>query len=212
MSNNLSEIYPLFPQVVAKYNINRSFTKQEISLVSEKAGDISKNSYNAQSNDYFVFNDSRLKELKQFCQDSVQNYWNDIIKANSNIVKPVMTQSWINYSNNGEGHQRHNHVNSFLSGVLYFSAHNDPIMFHSPVYSQLEVMSTEWTLFNSRSYRIDITTGDCVIFPSYLEHNVVHAERNYTRISIAFNILPDGQLGNFHSLTYGKIKVENNGE
>lgn len=212
MNNNTPEIYPLFPQVVAKYNINRPFTEQEYSLVSEKANDISKTNYNSQSNDYFVFNDARLKDVKQFCQESVQQYWNDIIKADSNTVQPVMTQSWINYSNNGEGHQRHNHVNSFLSGVLYFSAQNDPIMFHSPVYSQLEIMSTEWTLLNSKSYSIDIKTGDCVIFPSYLEHNVIHAERDYTRISIAFNVLPNGELGNPYSLTYGKIKVDNNGE
>lgn len=202
-----NQLFPLFPHVVGMTNIEREFTEEEYNSVSENALHVVHSLGNNQSKNSFVLERQELKSIKNFCLQSIEFYWKDILKASEN-VKPIITQSWLNYTNKGESHHKHSHPNSLLSGVFYFSAENDVIRFHSPTRSQLEVKPTEYTMLNSLSYGINVKNGDCAIFPSYLEHDVPESNGDHTRISIAFNVFPEGILGDLENLTYSNVKVE----
>ena len=50
----------------------------------------------------------------------MQDYFNKVLCAKN--VKPYITQSWLNYTRANQFHHRHEHPNSFVSGVLYINA------------------------------------------------------------------------------------------
>lgn len=203
---NKLELIPLFPHVVAKTNIGRRFTEEEYACVSGKYQSVSRGS-NAQSIDTSVLENQELSGIKEFCMLSVNKYWKDVLSA-VETVTPAMTQSWVNYTNKGEYHQGHVHPNSFISGVFYFSVDEDSIEFDNPVMPQITVNVNESHPFNFNSYSLNVEDGDCVIFPSYLRHGVSITKKQHTRISIAFNIFPQGVLGIPENLTGLEVEVK----
>jgi len=116
---------------------------------------------------------------------------------------------WANVLENGGQQSVHNHANSFISGVIYLtqphsSAH---LVFHKAVGSQNFVFAnqnktTKFGPYNGGKWMIPkLGSGDLVLFPSYLLHEVP-INQGERRMTLAFNAIPH-RLDSFgYSITF----------
>jgi hypothetical protein len=82
--------------------------------------------------------------------------------------------------------------------VFYVTAdaNTDSILFYDQRYDTIEIRPKNWNIWNSFSWEIPVSTGDLLLFPSRLNHEVrtVNIE-NHKRISLAFNVFVRGIIG-----------------
>lgn len=198
--NNLKFIkMDLFPTSVGEFNLGRDFTDDELSFINtlDKRG----NEFNKTSENSYVFEDEKLFDLKQFCFNAVNEYFNKIYCPEGD-VKLNITQSWVNYTNTNEAHHKHLHPNSVLSGVLYIETQSDDkIVFYHPKELPYEFKKTDFNTTNSPSWWLHTNKCCLLIFPSILEHSVPRKESFGSRISLSFNTFWNGTIGGEHSLT-----------
>lgn len=183
----------LFPTPVSKFELGREFTTEENKFVSEIT--YRKNVGNSLTNDMYVLNHESMNEIKKFVQACVNRHFNHIY-APKDEVKLRITQSWMNITKPGEWHHKHEHPNSFVSGVLYMKAarERDKIYFYNEEYEQFQFATENFNPYNSRTWWLPVGTGDLMLFPSSLTHGVNTVELD-DRISLAFNTFPVGYLG-----------------
>jgi uncharacterized protein (TIGR02466 family) len=110
-----------------------------------------------------------------------------------------ITGCWANIHLRGQGIGWHRHPNSYLSGVYYSEAPQpcSELLFNDPRKAELvfDVATSEGTQWNSPVYPFAPTAGVMLLFPSWLEHNVPLNPGDKERISIAFNVMLQGELG-----------------
>jgi uncharacterized protein (TIGR02466 family) len=194
----------LFPTPVMFNSMERDFTQAELDYVqSHNAPDkTNRNVGNVTSNNNYILNEPEMKELHDFVLANVQLYIDKVMKPKYE-VKPFITQSWLNYTKKGEFHHKHEHPNSFISGVLYINTDStkDKITFHRSGYKQIQLSTDNFDVFNSDSWWFNVKTGGIVLFPSSLTHHVEDVIADETRISLAFNTFIKGTIGDNRSLT-----------
>jgi len=193
------KIYGLFPIPVYMTGIDREFTKEELEFVNDQKNYCVNNSGNIHTKDNYILNRPELKNIKQFVDEVCQSYLDNIICPKGDI-KIYVTQSWLNYTEENEYHHKHEHPNSFASGVLYINSDkdNDSIKFFNPVsYKQIspEINENKYNLYNSGSWFFPVETGKIIMFPSSTTHQVDIKKGSNTRISLAFNTFLKGKIG-----------------
>ena len=194
-------ILTLFPTAVGKFTLDREFTKQELKFVEEQ--ERRPNMGNQTSVNNYVLREKPLKKLGEFFQESANKYFSEVYKPRDN-VKLSITQSWLNYTEQGGYHHKHAHPNSFISGVFYVNADptKDKIFFYGhDHYKQIKLEPTDYNLYNSESWWLEAGTGVLYLFPSSLTHMVQMVDNERTRISLSFNTFLKGTIGDNHSLT-----------
>ena len=193
------KITPLFPIVIMTNKINRDFTKDEMTCVFEHYDKLNTKTEAIVSNDNNVFDDERLANIKDFCEEVLNQYFTKVYDPiNPNDVKLRITQSWLNFTTQGKFHEKHKHYNSFLSGVLYINAYRDKdsIIFTKPETEfNWQIQSKESTAFNASHFHNSVNTGDIIIFPANLYHSTPVNNNNYVRISLAFSSFITGTIG-----------------
>jgi len=198
------EIHPLFPTPVMMFNMNREFTKEEHRVFKDCAKNMRPNEGNKTSDERYILDKPEMSTLNTELTDMVRLYMDAIINP-SNKVSPYITQSWLNYTKEGQWHHKHEHPNSFISGVLYIDADAelDKINFYRPYpqYQQIKLNPKDWNQFNSESWWFSVKTGMLVLFPSYLTHMVEAKKGKNTRTSLAFNTFLKGTIGSYDDLT-----------
>tara|TARA_B100001094_G_scaffold325405_1_gene379681 strand:- start:815 stop:1447 length:633 start_codon:yes stop_codon:yes gene_type:complete len=116
----------------------------------------------------------------------------------------AITTSWFTLSKKGQGSQSHKHKNSFWSCVYYYqeeySKGTGGILFHSPNTDLFDFAFFENDIekqnnINSRSLVIQPQPNLLLIFPSYLQHQILKHDNDTPRSSLAFNIVPLGNWG-----------------
>lgn len=119
-----------------------------------------------------------------------------------------ITNMWSNILKKGEFHRPHTHSNNILSGVYYIeSDKTSDIHFYDPR-PQADVLSPkklELNFDNASVWRIDSFTNRMILFPSWLQHYVPTNNTDNLRISISFNIMLKGTVGEpteFQSANY----------
>lgn len=189
----------LFPYAVAKHQIGREFTAEEMDFVVKQS--TSPNLGNKTSTNYYILKDDTFSEIRKFLQQSVDDYVKAIYAPKENVTVRI-TQSWLNYSKPGQWHHKHRHPNSFVSGVLYLKAlkEKDKVFFYKEQYETLKLSTQNWNIYNSDSWWFEIGVGDLFLFPSSLMHGV-EPVKEQERISLAFNTFPVGYLGQEEELT-----------
>jgi uncharacterized protein (TIGR02466 family) len=119
-----------------------------------------------------------------------------------------ITNMWSNILKKGEFHSPHTHSNNILSGVYYIqSDKTSDIHFYDPR-PQADVLSpkkSELNFDNASIWKIDSFKNRIILFPSWLQHYVPTNDTNNLRISISFNIMLKGTVGEpteFQSANY----------
>ena len=108
------------------------------------------------------------------------------------------------------GHHEHRHSNSFISGVFYVDVDDsyDQISFINSFLADRDLVigKCKTNCFNSDEWDYPVKTGHLVLFPSYQYHFVKPLKGNKNRISLAFNVMPCGTLGQAHDLNELRIQ------
>ena len=200
------EIHDIFPQPVYQSKLERELTKSELNAMDKfrPRGPLPKTlRYSTrQSKEHYVLETKELKNLKEDLNKMVVDYFEKVV-CTSNSIFPHITQSWLNYTESQQFLHRHCHQNSFVSGVFYPSADKkfDKIKFFREGYERLQLEHEKYNLYNSTSWTFPVETGDVVLFPSHLIHEVSHKKGTNLRVSLAFNVFFKGQLGSNAGLT-----------
>jgi uncharacterized protein (TIGR02466 family) len=116
--------------------------------------------------------------------DSINDYVRDM------GVSPVkIDNSWINVQGPGSRLHDHMHPISVVSGALYIKVDSDSssINFHNPnpFVDMFDVK--RWTVHTFKTSYIPPTTGDLLLFPSWLKHGSNQPNRSQERIVLSFN-------------------------
>ena len=196
--NNI--IYSLFPipVYIAKRDSNLS-PKEEKEIEKIIEDGTHPNTGNYTTDNSYVFNDGKLKKLKQFCEQQLKIYAEKVI-VNEEELNFYITQSWLNITRPGEYHHEHGHSNSIISGVFYISAgEDDSITFSDPNAKVKELMRLspkEFNMWNSTSWFFPANNNELILFPSWLNHQVEGNEKaTADRISLSFNTFIKGTFG-----------------
>jgi len=194
-------IHNLFPIPVVQLRYD-GITNKDLDTVKLYSDQVNINTGNRVTKETYVL-DKSFPELRQFIDDAVRQYSENIICPNDSVLFKI-TQSWLNYTSPGGSHHKHKHMNSIISGVFYFSAGNmDRIYFNNEVLSSRDIAipPVKPNLYNSMNWWLPVKTGDLLLFPSHLRHYVAPVEGNSERISLAFNVFASGDFGDQTSLT-----------
>jgi len=197
------EIHNLFPTPIYVSNIDRKFSKKESAFAEDQKNYCFKNIGNITTKDTYILNRKEFKNIQTFLNKCCQDYLDKII-CPKNDIKLYVTQSWLNYTEEGQSHHTHAHPNSVVSGVLYFNCdkENDKIKFtNSKGYQQIKPQIKDFNIWNSETWWFAVETGQLVMFPSSTTHQVETKKGSNTRISLAFNTFYKGTLGSDKDLT-----------
>jgi uncharacterized protein (TIGR02466 family) len=191
----------LFPTPVMRTNIDRVFSQEELACVEKHLKGALRNESNLTSANNYIFNEPEFLELKNIATKYINYYINRVYKP-KNAVDIFITQSWLNWTSKGEYHHKHDHPNSIISGVMYIQTDplKDQITFYKPGYSFIDLDATSYDIFNCYDCHLAVKSGDIVLFPSQLSHNVNQIHSDKTRISLAFNTFIRGTFGSNQSL------------
>jgi uncharacterized protein (TIGR02466 family) len=183
----------LFPTAVSCFEYD-GLSEKEIEFFKKQKTRI--NTGNTTSIDNNILKNKELKKLKQFIEKSINQYFKNIYQPKNNVF-PYITQSWCNYTKEGQFHHKHAHPNSFISGVFYVQAdkEKDKIYFFKEGYESINVVPNEYNIFNSSSWWVPTNTNNLIIFPSSLTH-MVEEVKGKERISLSFNTFLKGVIGN----------------
>lgn len=195
----------LFYKSIYKSDDTYSMTGELAQLLEKHRKEVYDNVSNVTSKDTYVLNDPLCLEFKAWLHRHLATFFYDFYKIDKK-VKMFITQSWINFTENGEFHHVHNHPNSVLSGVFYFTGENIKLKFSNDtdLFKGLQLPITEYTNDNSDGYEINLNPGQLVMFPSHLTHEVPKFEGTL-RVSLAFNTFIKGDIGSLEGLTRVEI-------
>ena len=201
MKDRKATVSGIFPTPVYITQLNRKFIDKENKFIDKiYKKDNYKNEGNLTSNDTYILNSRPFNILKKELNKIIKDYCNKVLSTSNNI-EPYITQSWLNYTKEGQYHHKHAHPNSIISGVLYINADkdNDKIFFFKEKYELFRPEIKEYNIWNSESWFFPIKTGDVILFPSSLTHMVKTKEG--TNTSLSFNVFFKGTIGSYHDLT-----------
>ncbi len=130
-----------------------------------------------------------LRAIGEFCQSCVDQFMRDVVGTDDKLK---ITISWANRTSAGQRHHQHFHPNSVLSGSFYFQdTATSPITFTNPLreHSNFEFnLVRNPSQFNAASKSSAAPANSCVIFPSWVRHDVPPLPAGTPdRYSIAFN-------------------------
>jgi uncharacterized protein (TIGR02466 family) len=190
------DILPIFPQAVIGLNKLKIDSSKVLKDIESLEFEMTDKTIDGESLCYISKN-MRIFEnfnyLKNEIFENVKNYLNNIMKLKMNFK---FTSSWVMKTPfNGYSH-KHFHSNSFLSGVYYPKGDkNFNIKFYKDIHvwdieiEEINNLNSEWYTFNI------VEDNVLILFPSHLEHSIgKNLSKNY-RYSIAFNVLPLGEIG-----------------
>jgi len=194
----------IFPVTICDIDIDRDFTEEELKFVSKHKELTTENTLNKTSQNTFILNSDEMTDIRQFCLLNTSKYFHEVLKVHP-ATSLYITQSWLNFSGNQQGHHTHSHPNSIVSGVFYFeSDENDKIKFHRS-YDSDPFPKTEYDILNSETWWFPATKGKLILFSSKTVHSVDIRESNVPRISLSFNTYFKGQIGHPSHLNYLKL-------
>ena len=195
---------------VPLFSSNLFYSKVENKTLLKEIENFSKNEKYQQIQSDGNFSDSgldmRVLEKMTSSKKYLTNICNDLFQ--NTLKYPCefkITTSWFTRAKKDVESEYHNHRNCFYSGVLYFGKYEEDtvgqIEFISPIqnYYNYDITPTEWNIFNARSWSITPQHGLVIFFPSFLFHKIKRHNSKNIRRSLAFNIIPVGQYGDYDS-------------
>jgi uncharacterized protein (TIGR02466 family) len=197
----------MFPQSVYVSEYKHEVTEKEFDYI----GDLptrNNGPANSVSLSDQVLEAEQLKNIKDFCQENIEQYAYEVLCIKKDI-KFYITQSWANYSKKGQFHQQHRHNNSIISAVFYVDQVKDsPIRFFKQEENSLfplELRYSQYNRMNTSEITLSLEEGRVVVFPSKLLHGADSNPNDNERISISMNTFIKGHLGDIDTKTGLKL-------
>ena len=207
MNNENFNVLPLFSSPVAIANIGNNLS--ELNKIKTEYEFIRNNLIESKGT-YITKNIKVLDNfphVKNILIDYFNFYKNSFLRLEDTKFK--ITTSWGTKTDPGGSSQFHKHRNCVYSGVLYFedvSSGKLELYFDNIMEQMLLNKPTEWNIYNSKSWSMLPEKNTVVFFPSYLSHKVTINESSEPRYSLAFNMFPEGFIGEGDSSMNIEIK------
>lgn len=191
-----AEITPLFGVPVYQAQTGHINFLEEINFLSSieimqaKTNNVSKNVQ--------ILDHQELSKCKKICEEHLLTYIKNTLDCKQEFY---ITNSWIAISKPGEKHHVHFHPNSIISGVLYLQAEKncgDIVLHHkSSIRNNFDFSYdlNSYNIFNSSTWRYTVSTGQILIFPSWVNHSVEENKSDSDRIILGFNTFVKGTFG-----------------
>jgi uncharacterized protein (TIGR02466 family) len=197
-------INSLFPIPIGMDRLPKELTPKQLKFLTTQQ--MSMNLGNMRSEDSYILDNEELLGLRNELLKIIRRYFKYVYEP-ADDVDVYITQSWVNSTEPSKFHHIHSHPNSFISGVFYIHSEGetDKIMFHKSSHEYIKLTPTTWNIFNSNSWWYPVNTGDVILFPSSLTHEVPTTASSSNRISLAFNVFLKGRLGDYAALTELKL-------
>ena len=163
------KVLKAFPQAVMHMTMDKEFTQTELDFIMSQHNVLLENMGNNSSEDMDILRHEPLANLKKFVQRCLDMYFLHVYQPRTpKHVRLTLTQSWLNFTKEGEHHHIHTHPNSIISGCLYISAKRDEdmITFQKREIPQFQIETTKINDFNSLELNVSVATKDIVLFPS----------------------------------------------
>ena len=141
-----------------------------------------------------ILDEDRFKFLKDIILNEFHSYIYDGMRYTN---KFRITTSWFIQIVKDEGAQLHNHLNCFISGVLYLQTPPNcgDIVLQDLSDKRFNLIPIEFNILNSREWIITPKEGLILFFPGEIYHKVEVNKSEQTRYSLSFNIIPTGLIG-----------------
>ena len=134
----------------------------------------------------FTLLDDYPEMKKLFTSISLQ-----ILKEVAGAEKIKITTSWLTAIAPNATPTLHRHSNSWFSGVYYFQDSYSGLEFKNPIERDIDLKNGKLT----SNWKLNPKKNMLVFFPSYLYHKIEKNTSDEVRHSLAFNIMPDGTIG-----------------
>jgi|SRR5210317_1315576 len=199
------QIIEFFPIPVGVVELSEELTEDELNFIKNCINDTRRNiGGNLTSINHNVLEDKKLQNFKKVLTSHINEYFKHIFEPSAG-VELYITQSWLNFSNNGDSHHSHHHSNSLLSGVFYVdTCKGDELTFEKGDYllGNIEIKSDKQTKWTSDIWGCPAIKNHLIIFPSKIKHSVPPRPQGQKgiRISLAFNTWFRGEVGKSISL------------
>lgn len=187
------EVLTLFPIPLYIGLIDGGILPQELAYAQNLEYDPNAGG-NRSSSNHYVLHEPELARLRGIAEHHLDNFRQQILATDNDLY---ITQSWTNRNTRGSHHHSHNHMNSIVSGVMYFTHGGNvpPIVFKSDRRPQILPRQTAGNIFNSDTFSFRPQGPVMLIFPSNIDHSVATNPNDDERISLAFNTFLRGDLG-----------------
>lgn len=194
------KIEEIFPIPVYKSELH--FTNQQIQFIKNADRNDIKNNYgNYVSSNQYILECPELSDLKQQCQHHFDVYFRNVMGVGDDCSLRI-TQSWVNYNEQGSSHHTHHHPNSIISGVFYITDNPSSLVFmRNQNKCMLEPNIIDYNKYNTMYLKLKVERCMIILFPSYINHGVDVNEYEEQRISVAMNSFYRGNLGSYISST-----------
>jgi len=200
------EIKPLFAEPIMVADLSSALTPDQVDYIKSLKMVVNRTNYISEN--LYIFEDPKLKRLKQAVQGALDIYARDVLGI---AQKLYVTQSWSLMNPPGVGMHGHSHSNSIVSGSLYFAPLPEPVsgmvFSRTNAYQQIELKPEDdrRTIFNAPLHAIKPKTGQVVLFSSALQHLVEPNQSAQPRYSIAFNSFVKGKIGDYRDVSELKL-------
>tara|TARA_B110000240_G_C13386139_1_gene404753 strand:- start:368 stop:985 length:618 start_codon:yes stop_codon:yes gene_type:complete len=195
------KVFDLFPTSVYKVNllddISSEFTLKDLTDLSDWVTsdpvpsnpvlDICEGDVKTCYIEDWQFASYVLHDVPEFC-DLILAYVSQYAHL-LGIEYCIIADSWYTRMNKGARVLRHRHENSVISGTLYLNAPkgNKGLAFVNPtIPHRMKDKTNTSTKYNEQVSLVEVTTGDLLLYPSWLEHFVPPIECD-NRVTISFN-------------------------
>jgi len=151
-----------------------------------------------------LFDNTKLDFLKKEILNHF-NYFNSEYLKTKNKFK--ITTSWGTKSLKNEKSHFHNHTNCWYSGVFYVDVNEQMggITFDTFQDERFNLERSEYNIYNSKEFTYTPAEKQMILFPSEVYHCINENKTDDVRQSIAFNIIPIGDIGDKNSDSYMEI-------
>jgi len=149
-----------------------------------------------------------MERVRDFMVGFTQNYVKETLKIEQEFY---LTSSWATKNKKGDRHHGHTHPNTLLSCVYYAKAESGKLTVSTdrnglfPNFD-FNFELTEYNVYNSKSWTLDVKSGDIVIFPGWLNHFSTPNESEEDRLLIGANFFTRGKFGTYENTDLIEIK------
>lgn len=151
--------------------------------------------------DQNILNHPSLSNLKQ---NILHEFHKFTTIVSIDTVDYYIHKSWAVKHQQYNNAQKHIHVNSLFSGILYIHTNNDSgiVKFHRQLALPsltpfcLDIPRKQWNIFNCEEWSILPENNQLLLFPSTVEHSVTENLSTEERYCIAFDVFARGSFGN----------------
>ena len=151
-----------------------------------------------------LLENKELRRIKNHIHLNALKYASEVICLKQDIV---LSASWFTVNRRGSSHSVHKHQHSLFSvcyypqvesGQLLLMSENSKNIFQRDYHFGLSY--TKQNEYNSNHWLIPVTSGDMVIFPSWVNHGSTSNESDTDRWMIGANYWIQGEVSQFDCL------------